>query len=77
MNLETPYSVTYTRSFYTNLHLSYRVNDTGRGMNGPIFGREFCGGGNGNGMIYRQREVRGGCRCGYIARNRHDIDVSL
>lgn len=57
MNLETPYTTTRTRAFYANLHLSYRVNDTGRGMNGPIFGREFCGGGNGNGMIYRQREV--------------------
>ena len=61
MNLDTPYQTTHTRAYYQNLHLSYRFGNTTRGVNGPIFSREFCGGSNGNGMIFTQ-DVRTSAR---------------
>lgn len=54
MNNVTEYHATRTRAYYQNLHMSYRFGNTTRGMNGPIFSREFCGGSNANGPAFRQ-----------------------
>jgi len=81
MNLDTPYQTTHTRAYYQNLHLSYRFGNTTRGVNGPIFSREFCGGSNGNGMIFtqdmavqarplRQMKIEGGLPFGRTASSR-------
>ena len=43
-----------TRAYYQNLHMTYRFGNTSRGMNGPVFSREFCAGSNGNGIAFRQ-----------------------
>lgn len=54
MNNVSDYHTIRTREYYQNLHMSYRFGDTLRGMNGPIFSREFCGGANGNGPAFQQ-----------------------
>ena len=78
MDNASPYHTTITRSYYANLHMSYRNGNSSRGCNGPIFSREFCGGSNAAGLVFNQN-VR--CPdtfwCPHTSRRGHDTWPSL
>ncbi len=51
--MNTPYEEPFHRDFYRQVTETARV--TTRGINGPIFGRNGCGGANANGDLFRGR----------------------